>query len=301
MSEKKEKIEFILEDFDEHSRGGVVDFQTQLLEAQNLAQQIEDEDDLHLIELRTAAHTNMHVRRLTALAMQNCRYRLVEKALPLVIRQLKDPFRWVRYDAVRFFSTFTPLEPRGVQGLEELNEQEQDSDVKKALTKTFQLLQECDAAYRSRDFKTFEMAGARFQAPPAWTLKRQTDEVVFLEAPSFEYSKLSKHSFLSYLKIQIIKAKTAVEVSEMSDLNIELLADSATFIESTPIEISERRQRMFFCDQPPYPPEYPTVAYRDHLLGNSCLVVGTVRSPMMHFEPAKARNTAILDSIQIIE
>jgi hypothetical protein len=274
--------------------GSLVDFAHQLATARLLGQCCKTETDLaHVHALMD--HSLAHMRRLGSLAfcfLPHCWY---EQTLPLVQQNLSDPFKWIRYDSIRFFFFHACLDDSVFELLDQQQNITTDPDITKAINTALTALTELRNHYAA-PFKTIQVDDFLIDIPEFWELAKDNHIHVFT-SPLLGSLYLNEEKFMSSLRLWFARGLTADDIKEMPIFNMEAKVEDANII-LPPAYVSTSGYRATYHPTSTlrYIPEFTTTEFR--AWDESSLLVANLMSPLVHQQWAQERNIKILDSIR---
>jgi hypothetical protein len=277
---------------DELSQDTVVNFADQLTMANELAGLVQSPDDFETLQYQLFNHSNQHMRRIGSLALLNLPYAFYSMAADWAEKNLQDAFKWVQYDAVRFFYINASLDDRIIRCIGEM--QTQDSDLLKVVNLVQTASIEIKSSYRTA-LSARVHTNIKFSIPENWVGIEKNNTTVLYTSPEFDCLKLSKNKCLSTLQIQVIPGLTREEIKEMIELNMELARDLNN--ELVGYETGKKDTRLVFTHNPPE--DFPNFTVREFIDCGSGLAVVSVTSPLAHIEFALPRNLSILNSFEM--
>ncbi|THU32531.1 hypothetical protein FAM09_27460 [Niastella caeni] len=273
----------------ELGKSPVVHFADQLAMANELAEGVQSPNDFEILHHHLYNHSHPHMRRLGSLALLNLPYSLYQQAAKWAEKDLQDEFKWVQYDAVRFFYVNATLDEQIVQRIGEM--QTQDSDLLKAIQQVQNASREIKNSYQAT-LTARSHFNLQFSIPENWVVKESNETTVVYSSPDFESLQLSKNKCLSTLKVQFIPGLTPEEIKEMIELNMELMEDTNEVLAG--YETGKKDRRILFTRKPAA--NFPDFIIREFIDCGSALAVVSVLSPLAHIEFALSRNTSTLNS-----
>lgn len=274
--------------------GSLVDFAHQLATARLLGQCCKTETDLtHIHTLMD--HSLPHMRRVGSLALCFLPYCWYKKTVPLVQHNLNDPFKWIRYDSIRFFFFHGCLDDDVFELLQQQKNITNDTDITKAINTALAALTELRSNYAS-PFKTVQIDDFLIDIPENWMPEKDKHIHVF-NSPILTSLHLNEEKFISSLRLWFAHDLTADDVKEMPIFNMEAKIEDANIILSpTYANTGGYRATYHPTSAHRFIPEFTTTEYR--AWGESSLLVANLMSPLVHQRWVQERNMKILDSIR---
>lgn len=270
----------------------VINFADQLATANDLAALVESPEDFETLHHYLFNHASQHMRRIGSLALLNLPYRFYPQAANWAERNLQDEFKWVKYDAVRFFYVNASLDERILNLIEKIPAP--DSDLLKVINLMQTATQEIKDSYQAA-LAEWEYGKVKLSIPVDWVEISKSDKAVLYATPDLESCRQTKIKYLSTLQIQVIPNLKPEEIKDMIDLNMELARDLNNELHG--YETGKKDTRVIYTNDPPE--DYPVFLIREFIHNESTLAVVTVTAPLAHIEFALARNLSILDSIEV--